>query len=272
MELEAGVRIRVAPRFHARLAWQDRILLNSGVSASGPAFFPRHDWRPASALEAAMLIDASVSGQSTEALTLLGIPAHLRAKWWSLAGQQEDSPSGAEFHGLDEFARELAAYASFKRWQLPSDCKLQVIASRPGQSSTRVDTASSELQGLDFNCAPFATPGAQEAANSPRAIAGFNLGDEATSLVWLNLSTAQVRERVGYSGPRNDSDAADSGTALAHRFFAALADYPLVRIVLEPGEGYLLPEGGAVCDGYTVGKREVDVMLLLIPAPTRRSG
>jgi hypothetical protein len=275
MELEAGVRIRMAPRFHSRLASQERIRLNGGVSAVGTAHIPRDDWRAASALEAALLIDAAISEQSTDALTILGIPAHLRARWWSLAGQQQDPPSGAEAHVLDEFARELAAYASFKRWPIPAYCQLQVIASRPGQSSSRVDTVSGEPHGLDFNCAPFATPGTQDVANIPRMVAGFNLGDEATSLVWLNLAIDQLRNKVrgGIRNSRSLSNAAPvSANSLAHRFFAAHADYPLVRIVLEPGEGYLLPDAGAVCDGYTVGKQDVDVMLLLLRTPARRPG
>jgi hypothetical protein len=57
----------------------------------------------------------------------------------------------------------------------------------------------------------------------------INLGDEPTSLVFENVPGNELR----------------------------------VRLLIEPGEGCRLPTGGVLVDGYTLDKREPDVLLLV---------
>jgi hypothetical protein len=47
------------------------------------------------------------------------------------------------------------------------------------------------------------------------------------------------------------------------RFLRAWSDYPPVRLMLRPGEGYRLPPGGLILDGCLEGKQEPDVVLLI---------
>jgi hypothetical protein len=50
---------------------------------------------------------------------------------------------------------------------------------------------------------------------------------------------------------------------LVGRFLRCCSDYPPVRLILGPGEGYRLPQGGLILDGYREGKQEPDVLLLI---------
>src|SRR5262245_43232885 len=98
MQLQAGFSFCIAPRFHSRLAWADRIQLNSGVEGATHRFYPCSDWRSPSPAELALLVDApaQVRGSAEETLSplqtgVLVIPAHLRAAWWTMIEQFEVS-------------------------------------------------------------------------------------------------------------------------------------------------------------------------------------
>lgn len=69
MQLQAGFSFCIAPRFHSRLAWQERLRVNTGVEGDGRRFYPRDDWQLPSPAELALLVDdpAQMRGP-TEAL------------------------------------------------------------------------------------------------------------------------------------------------------------------------------------------------------------
>jgi hypothetical protein len=48
---------------------------------------------------------------------------------------------------------------------------------------------------------------------------------------------------------------------LAGCFLRSCSDYAPLRLFLGPGEGFRLPRGGLILDGYPEGKREPDVLL-----------
>jgi hypothetical protein len=50
---------------------------------------------------------------------------------------------------------------------------------------------------------------------------------------------------------------------LVVRFLRFFPDYPPVRLLLKPGEGYRLPAGGMILDGYVADKQEPDVLLVI---------
>jgi hypothetical protein len=99
-----------------------------------------------------------------------------------------------------------------------------------------------------------------EDTREPRLWGGINLGDEATSVVLVNLTCEQMGEELSSRFP--EQPPATIGE-LVERFLRASPDYPPVRLTLEPGEGYRLPEGGLVVDGSAEGKQEPDMLLLI---------
>jgi hypothetical protein len=78
-----------------------------------------------------------------------------------------------------------------------------------------------------------------------------NLGDERTSLVLLNLPPARLEERLG-----------PPAEGVVGRFLAACPGYPLVQLVLDPGEGAWLPPGVVILERRPAD-RDVDVWLVL---------
>ncbi|MEJ7637603.1 MAG: hypothetical protein WKF75_06325 [Singulisphaera sp.] len=160
----------------------------------------------------------------------------MRSRWWAQAEAGVASPA-ARLARCDAFAREVDEYARFKELPLPPRCLFQVIATAPDQDSTRFDALRSRSGGLDDTLmAPLTT------AEGPRsrALGGINLGDEATSLVFLNLPAAAIDDlaptsSVEVSGGEHRPPSA--GVPRLH----GLPSYPLVRLLLQPGEGYWLP-------------------------------
>ena len=263
MHLERGFALTIAPRFHLPGAWPDRLRINGGVEAPDGYFFPRADWRVPAPEELALLTGddgapAAPDGLRREALSLFRLPEHLRRRWWDLAARQ-DNPAAIEVAAFQSFLRDVVAFCRFKGLPLLPTCAFDVVVTAPGRASTRVDTAAGCLAGLAFDLPP--TCSVPPAEGTPRPLGAVNLGDEATSLVFLNLPAARLQDRLR-TAPGAPGACPTLGE-LAQRFLTSFPAYPLVRVLLRPGDGYWLPAGGVVTDGYTMDKQEPDVLLLV---------
>jgi hypothetical protein len=264
MHLERGFALTVAPRFHLPGAWPDRLRVNSGVEARDGHFFPRADWRLPAPEELAILTGdggapADPDDFRREALSLFHVPEHLRRRWWDLAARQ-GNPAGIEAEGFQAFLRGVVDFCGFKGLPLLPTCAFDVVVTAPGRASTRVDAAAGCLAGLAFNLPPTCSvPPA--GGTTPRPLGAVNLGDETTSLVLLNLPAARLQDRLR-TAPGAPGVCPTLGE-LARRFMTSFPAYPLVRVLLRPGDGYWLPAGGVVSDGYTMDKHEPDVLLLI---------
>jgi hypothetical protein len=264
VHLEPGFALTVAPRFHLPGAWPDRLQLNSGVETRDGRFFPRGDWRPPAPEELALLAGgggapAAPDRFRTDALSLFHVPEQLRRRWWDLAARQAD-PAGLDAEGFQAFLRAVVDFCRFKGVPLPPTCAFDVVAAAPGRASTRVDAAAGCLAGLAFDLPP-ACPVAPAEGAAPRPLGAVNLGDEATSLVLLNLPAARLQDRLR-TAPGAPGACLTLGD-LARRFLTSFPGYPLVRVLLRPGDGYWLPAGGVIADGYTMDKQEPDVLLVV---------
>jgi len=255
VNLIAGFVFCVAPRFHSRLAWSDRLRTNGGVQCVAGRFYPRDDWRQPTAAELALLLGRpAATGWDSDAMlppthaALFTVPPHVRAAWWAVA--ERSKALDAAMDGYDGFVAGLVEFLRFKRLPLPERCQFDVVASRPGQLSTRLEPTAGSPTGLDFSCA-CAAPGHP----ARRLVAIINFGDEVSHLVLLNLP------RAGMARLANIDDASPS--TLCADFLAARSAYPLVRVQLEPGDGFWLPEDPVVCDGDTQEKREIDIVMTI---------
>jgi hypothetical protein len=263
MHLEPGFALTVAPRFHLPGAWPDRLRVNSGVEARGEHFFPRGDWRLPAPEELALLADddgvpAAPDGFRREALSLFHVPEHLRRRWWDLAARQ-GNPAGIDAEGFQAFLRGVIDFCRFKGLPLLPSCAFDLVVTAPGRPSTRVDAAAGCLAGLAFDPPP--TRSLPPAEGTARPLGAVNLGDEATSLVLLNLPAARLRDRLR-TAP-GAPVVCPTLAELTRRFLTSFPTYPLVRVLLRPGDGYWLPAGGAVADGSTMDKQELDVLLVV---------
>jgi hypothetical protein len=235
MVLAPGFRFRIAPLFHCRADWRERLWVNGGVVCRDGVALPRDDWRPCSDAELDLLVAHEAAPTAPgDTIDLLTLPAHLRRWWWEQAEADAAEPGSQSRYG--GFVGDLRDFLRFKRLAVPDGCAADVVASRPGQMSIRVDSAGG-LVG-------FAPPAPTREADAPVPIAVFNLGDERSHVVLLNLGGDQLRDRVA-------------------EFLMREQAYPLVRVALEAGEGLWFPSPPPAFDGWTVGKEDLDVLLVL---------
>jgi hypothetical protein len=256
MVLAVGLTFRVAPRFHCRTAWAERLCLNGGMVCQPAGVFPRDDWRPASADELRVLVAAesdTTPELGDDQIALLALPAHLRTRWWELAEQSD--MEGGTVAGFAALADALVELLRFKRLPLPARCAAAVVVSRPGQPSIRLDATGSGLSGLGFN-SPASARGRDGHAVP---IAVINLGDEAAQIVMLNLAVHALGAYLADEGVQVRARDVDVLRAFATRH----PDYPLIGVRLDPGEGLWLPTPPPAFDGWTVGKHDVDTILVL---------
>ncbi len=262
MILQSGCSFVVAPRFHLTLDWPERLLLGVGWEESNGDFFPPASWRPPSDDELAILCEDSVRPRSTDklddAVCLFKLPDHLRMKSWKLLEHAAGTPGDTSAAGFEAFVSQVVDFLAFKGLPLPEGSRCSVVVSNPGQRS--VD--SRRGTGLLFGLAPWAPcPGAEDACWL-RRWGAINLGDEDTSIVLLNLPSWQLELQLRASRPPQPPPA--TVAELACQFLRACPDYPTVRLILKPGDGYRLPRGGLIQSGYPQDKQEeVDLMLVI---------
>jgi hypothetical protein len=227
--LQAGIRLVNAAHFHQVRSWAERVRVNSGVTIETGRVLPRDDWRAPSPDELALL--TACDGDPAESLALFNIPERLYARWWALAAE------GLNDDAFQEYGREVMEFLHFKQLPLPPRCTISAVVNAPGLASTKPDTC-----GLTVDPA------------CPGMIAAINLSDEEAALVFLNLGAAHLAARTAAPVPLHEH---------AHTFLTACSDYPVIRLALQPGEGFWLSPMPIAHDGDTRGRSEVDVQLVL---------
>jgi hypothetical protein len=249
-------RFTVAPRFSLPQGFVERLERNGGVRSEAGLLQPIADWRPLEPTETASLV-TRLSGRDAVLppthLGLLQVPDRLRAAWWAEAeGEGVEAAGGNRFEGV--FSK-VVEFLRFKRLPFPERVTLRMAISAPGLASTRVDSAGG-LQGLGLGDT---AESAESKGGQP--VARINFGDEAAFVVLLELPPVALAARLGLAG-----DAAPfmlSPASLVRRYFEVFPEQPLLRVRLEPGEGLWLSPFGVVHDGWTKGKLDLDVMLLV---------
>jgi hypothetical protein len=179
--------------------------------------------------------------------------------WWGLLDRAR-SAGASHLEGFDAFASEVASLLAFKDLPVPDGARFFLVASQPGQRSIRWN-AGARPEGLAFDVSPQVPWPPSHEGQSARLWGGINLGDEATSLVLVNLAAQQMHDLLARGFP--DLAPAATHGELAERFLTHLPDYPPVRLRIDPGEGYRLPVGGVLVDACTLDMEEPAVLLLI---------
>ena len=273
MILLPGYHLTVAPKFHIDANWATRVTVGAGLENLDGAFFPAGPWRAPTVAELASLTPEPTGtlkaiGENpavrlaptpvlpTDSICLFRIPEHLRSAWWSLLDAA--AWSGGPLQGFDGFAAQVSAFLAFKGLDVPGSTRMEAVVSAAGVRSIRRDPETGQILGLGSTIPPWATWPPDQTVPRLRAI--VNLGDEPSGLVLLNLPFAGAAELVRQHATEPEPTTVGE---LLGCFFRACPNYPPVRLVLGPAEGYWLPAGGVVLDGDPTGKTEPDVLLLI---------
>jgi hypothetical protein len=263
MNLTPGHPFVVAPFFHQPVDWPGRLLVSGGIEQEQGRFVPRPPWRAPTAAELAALVPDRAAvrrGDLDGCLCLFALPQHLQTAWWDLVDRAR-SAGTTHLEGFDVFVGEVAALLAFKELPVPDGASFDLVASQPGQRSIGYSAGGARPEGLAFDVSPQAPwpPGPE--GRPARLWGGMNLGDEATSVVLVNLAARQVHDLLAAGFP-GLAPAATHGE-LAERFLTHLPDYPPVRLRVEPGEGYRLPAGRVLVDACTLDMEGPAVLLLI---------
>jgi hypothetical protein len=277
MILQPGVRFVVAPYFHLQADWPLRLLVGAGVEESDRGFIPLNCWRPPSAHELSLLTRVSNGPTSVEDLDtsvcLFQLPEHLCSAWWKLLDQTSEMRGNGRLPGFDTFVRQIVDYMVFKRLPVPEGASCDVIVGSSGQNFGTWELHAGHTAGLRCDMAAAAPWPGDDGFQGRRLWAGINLGDEETSIVIINLFCRQLQAELHRQLPEQPSPATVG--ELVRQFLRACSDYPTVRLILKPGEGYRIPRGGLILDSYPKDKKEPDVMLTIsarTPQPDQHQG
>jgi hypothetical protein len=210
--------------------WSRRILLGSRARGAEDDL-ACSAWRAADDSEVGVLVDPTPTTPPAldDSLCLFRLPRHLLDTWWRLLEQAGETGSH-RLEGFDAFAVEVARFLAFKEIPVPEGARFDLLVTRPGQVAVRLEGPA---------------PGGAGPPGCCRLWGAINLGTEITSLVFLNLP------------PRTPGDEP------ASRFLTRFPDYPLVRLRVEPGEGYRLPAGGLHASACTLDQGDPDLLLLV---------
>jgi hypothetical protein len=263
MNLTPGHQFVVAAFFHQSVDWSSRLLVSGGVEEEQGRFVPKPAWRAPTAAELAALVTDRAPARRDDldgCLCLFALPQHLQTTWWDLLDRARLAET-THLEGFDAFVGEVASLLAFKELPVPDGASFDLVASQPGQRSIRWNADGARPEGLAFDVSP-RTPWPPCPEGRPaRLWGGINLGDEAISVVLVNLAAQQMHDLLAVGFP--DLAPAATHGELAECFLRRLADYPPVRLRIAPGEGYRLPAGGVLVDACTLDMEGPAVLLLI---------
>jgi len=150
--------------------------------------------------------------------------------------------------------RELLQALARQHGEFRFASEARLAQTQPGLlTNTRDASQAGRLLGLHVDSherRPIA-----ERAVCRRLLVG-NLSREVRSLLFVNLELEQLKGALPVQGiPRGRFD---SATDLARAFLRAFPEYPVLRLLLQPGEAYLAPVQNMVHDGCTLDMRAAD--------------
>jgi hypothetical protein len=265
MNLQPGYRFVVAPLFELPADWPVRLMVGAGVDETDGRFFARDSWRPPTPDELRLLVrtpDGATPPEDLEAcICLFRLPAHLRSEWWNVLARASGSLGEGHLPGFESFVSRVGEFLDFKGLPAREGARCDVVVSNPGQRFVHWAPDPSRPGAMRGKPAPGAGRRSAEEQRWPRLWGGINLGDEETSVVLINLPCRQLDAMLRRRYP-DQPPPATVGDRSGH-FLRSCSDYPPVRLMLGPGEGCRLPQGGLILGGCLRGKQDPDVLLLI---------
>ena len=252
----------------------DRLALSSGTrpaSSLAPsgyrdtAFVPRGPWRDPSSQEQRLLLAAEPPVSIGCHITLVRAPDEVMADFAGLRERVHGCNSLAELQAwLHEHPCTTGrdAMLEFAQTYLRSEHPLMeegdIVCWAPGLPTVSTDDAGTYV-GLHVDNRYRAKLG--ECANAPNRFS-INLGLTTRFFLYINLPLAAIGALADEQYPF-DSGVRDAQRGVPHglrrTFLSHFGSYPVVRVRLDPGEGYIGPTENLIHDATTPGKKVPDV-------------
>jgi hypothetical protein len=264
-----GLVIRALPRFPGDTLDSTTIEVNSGVIVKAGALWPKGDWRSLSEHETEILgLEPEAAGgksksdsvQNPDTLRIFAIPLHLLKHWQRISerfGSGSETAAGAyiEDGTYPGFVSQVVDFLRFKAVPLPNKCKFEMVYNFAEISpAVEVRTVDEPECGSGVSLSLLASEDVQVAVN---------LGSATSSLIFVNLSVAQMDSILGERGDPTGV----SGCSKVERFFSCFPQYPCFRISLPPRMGYVLGDLATVHVRCPLSRPDPDLWLCVSAVP-----
>jgi len=221
-------------------------------------FVPRDDWRGLS-LDELALVTGSGSCSLSRDIRVFAIPPWLHRFFWDLEPARLLEGSDFSATADDRLFNAFCAEATAALETLGIAARRLTVRFQRGRGrSTTFDPEFGTFVGLhvdNFERRPIDV----RHRSFPRMV--VNLGFGPRSLVFINLPLFDLFEPSGIPHNQESYRRYSWAYPLAHAFMTAEPDYPVLRLLLRPGEGYSAPTQNIIHDGYTWEATGTDVVL-----------
>jgi hypothetical protein len=247
--------------------------LSAGTFAMPPssrfdneAVVPAAPWRKPTAREVALLASEAAPEDYGSAISLVSLPRPLLRPFKPLRAA---AAAGANHDKLDAllagrtFDHAMHSIMNYVNIQLRPSADMEpaeelkggIYLRAPAQCTVTTDPKSGKHVGLHVdNWSNYPIARRDKAPNRLT----INLGCEDRYLLFLNIGVRAMYEKV-HALVRG----VEHTTAIGRVFMALFPLYPVVRLRIRPGEGYIAPTENVVHDASTIGTTAWDITLSL---------
>lgn len=271
VDVTPGIRVGSA----ADLAQVGRLMISSGSQTAAVAgladkyvpgaWVPRAPWRVLTKAEITIVGASSIAsapGATLEILSPDGREARAAAHKAIALGTQLSTGKhdateqfiGGLIDAAGDLLRFLTASAT-RRFRCASTLRL-AMSGAGLLTTTRDPSQGNRLLGLHVDS--HEKKPLPERVLSRRLLA-INLTPEPRALLFVNLPLEQMGNKM-LSLNSSHTGAANNATDLGRAFMAHAPNYPVLRLILDPGEAYLAPVQNMIHDGCTDCRRHTDVI------------
>jgi hypothetical protein len=258
--------------------YADRVQLSCGTVAArtamldGPyqecAIVPRPSWRNLTTADRKALISESCPTRFGNAISIIQIPADLLERFPSHAVVTAAYPGEAD-HTLSvsqkfqlERTDAIVTYLRqrFQHFDDATTCPIEggVFTNPPGLPTITWDPDSRTFIGLHVDSWYAEHFPLSRREHAPNRVC-VNLGQQDRFFLFLNVPIAQMYQMTRYAD--RNAERAHGLSAGARAFMGAFPHYPVVRVRIRPGEGYIAPTENIAHDGSSINMSSEDVTL-----------
>jgi len=246
---------------------QDSILISSGIRPlrerghAANCVVARGDWRALNGEEAASLFGGGFQAPA-QSLSLLDLGQDLLAEShhtllpFLASGGARPGPSLAE--ALRSFQSKVTRSLR-ERYGVTAETTgaADMIVHQPDQASTAFNPGAGEFLGLHIDTHQRLPFGERTGAMT---LCSVNVGFADRYLDFVNLPVSSLLRHLAGRGIAEP----ESSSALKDAFFTEFPDYPVLRLVLRPGQAYLCVTQNTIHDGATNHDGVPDVSFLTL--------
>ena len=230
---------------------------------------PKPDWRRAKPNELDKLLGVSAQSDFANTVCLIETPKDFLSKFYELKlDQMSISPSHWEAKMKSEFPSFTTLVKDWLEAEIFDEfimCSAFVNFTRPGLDTTTFDMSQNRYRGLHID--NWGTPPRNARERDACGIrVCINLGFERRDVVFINLRLKSFLDLL--SSRRGTDEVAELygetyAQPMAEDFLNECTDYAVLKVSLNPCQGYIGPVQNIIHDGYSFLKRMVDVNLQL---------